>query len=70
MFAESTALRLIRAAYAAQFHKNGSFRPFLWNSDIVTMRISIDAARRVNGRCRVFAQICAKTLHLNKAIQP
>ena len=39
--AEETALRFLRAAVAAQFHKNGSFEPLLWNSAIAAMRISI-----------------------------
>ena len=43
MSTEETALRFIRAAVAAQFHKNGCFEPFLWNSAIVTVRISTGA---------------------------
>ena len=35
---EETALRFLPAAVAAQFHKNGCFEPFLWNSAIVAMR--------------------------------
>ena len=41
MSAESTTNRFIPAAAAAQVRKNGSKGPFLWNLDIVTMRISI-----------------------------
>ena len=37
MSAESTANRLIRAAAAAQFHKNGSKEPLLWNLVIATI---------------------------------
>ena len=40
--------RFIPAAYAAQFHKNSAFEPFLWSSAIVTMRISIGAAHQWN----------------------
>ena len=43
MSAESTTNRFIPAAAAAQVRKNGSKGPFLWNSDIVAMRISIGA---------------------------
>ena len=55
-------MRFIRAAVSAQFHKNGHFEPLLWNSVIVTMRISVGA--RTNGGCKVFGRFCPKTLHL------
>ena len=67
MSTEETALRFLRAAVAAQFHKNGSFEPLLWNSAIVAMRISTGAPRRSRGRYKVFGQFRPKTLHLNKA---
>ena len=60
-------MRFIRAAVAAQFHKNGSFEPLLWNLAIVSMRISTGAPQRSRGRCKVFGQFRPKTLHLNKA---
>ncbi len=65
--AEETALRFLRAAAAAQFHKNGSLEPLLWNSAIVAMRISTGASQRSRGRCKVFGQFRPKTLHLCKA---
>ena len=64
---EETALRFLRAAVAAQLHKNGSFEPLLWNSAIVAMRISTGAPRRYSGRCKVFGQFRPKPLHLSKA---
>ena len=67
MPAEETALRFIRAAVAAQSHKNGSFDPFLWTSAIVTMRIPTGAPQHSRGRCKVFGQFRPKTLHRNKA---
>ena len=70
MSTEETALRFLRAAVAAQFHKNGSFEPLLWNSAIVAMRISTGALWRSRGRCKVFGQFRPKTLHLNKAYEP
>ena len=53
MSTEETALRFLRAAVAAQFHKNGSFEPLLWNAAIVVMRISTGGLRRSRGRCKV-----------------
>ena len=53
MSTEETALRFLRAAVAAQFHKNGSFEPLLWNSAIVAMRISILS---VAAHCRAAKQ--------------
>ena len=50
---EETALRFLRAAVAARFHKNGSFEPLLWNSAIAAMRISTGAPQRSRGRCKV-----------------
>ena len=47
MPAEETALRFLRAAAAAQFHKNGSFEPLLWTSAIAAMRISTGAPQAV-----------------------
>ena len=70
MSTEETALRFLRAAVAAQFHKNGSFEPLLWNSAIVAMRISTGAPQRSRGRCKVFGQFRPKTLHRNNANQP
>ena len=70
MFAESTAKRLIPTAVAVQFHKNSSIALFLWNSAIVTMRISAGVPRRSGGRCKVFRRFRLKTLHLNKASLP
>ena len=67
MSAEETALRFLRAAVAAQLHKNASFAPLLWNLAIVSMRISTGAPRRSRGRCKVFGQFRPKTLHLSKA---
>ena len=67
---EETALRFLRAAVAAQFHKNGSFEPLLWNLAIVAMRISTGAPQRSRGRCKVFEQFRQKALHLNKAYEP
>ena len=70
MSTEETALRFLCAAVAAQFHKNGSFEPLLWNAAIVAMRISAGAPQRSRGRCKVFGQFRPKTLHLNKAYEP
>ena len=67
MSADGTALRFLRAAVAAQSHKNGSFEPLLWNCAIVAMRISTGAPRRSRGRCKGLGQFRPKTLHLSKA---
>ena len=52
MTAEETALRFLPAAMPAQFHKNGSKEPFLWNPVIVTMRISTGAPLRSRRGCK------------------
>lgn len=40
----------MRAAKAAGFHKDGYLNPFLWNSTIFAMRISITSPQRSDGR--------------------
>ena len=60
IFMEETVLRFLPAAVAAQFHKNGCFEPFLWNSAIVTMRISTGAPRHSRGRRKVLDNFVQK----------
>ena len=60
MSAEATALRFLRAAVAAQFHKNGCSEPFLWNSAIVAMRISTGAPQHSRGKRRVLDNFVQK----------
>ena len=70
MSAEETENRFLRAAAAAQFHKSGSFEPILWNSVIVTMRLSAGALKRAAERARGLDKIAQTPLHLHKAILP
>jgi len=55
-----TALWFISAVYATQIPKNGSFKPFLGISGIVTMRIFIDACTALIEGARTFANPCKK----------
>lgn len=61
MSGESTALRFVHAAVAAEFHKTDLLKPFLWNLAIVTMGISIGVEGHTDGRRKVFAKIEQKS---------
>ena len=65
---EETALRFLRAAVAARFHKNGSFEPLLWNSAICCHADFHGSAATLPWKVDGFGTVSSKNLTLEQSL--